>query len=311
MTVLIKTRSLLNPRLLLALLCVYVIWGSSYLAFSQLADEFPPLLLVGTRNLVAGGLLLLYAHFTARERASAVQWRNAALVGFLMMAVAPAFLMAGMRYIDSGFAAVIFAAVPIMVCVLMAGMGQWATKAQWAGTFVGIFGLLLMQHGFNGQQQEGLWWMFGAVLSCAVAAVLGDRLDMPKDVVVSTGAQMLVASSVGLVGAVALGESIDTLSNKAIMAWLYLTFFVSIGGYVSYAYLVERSGPIAANSYAYVNPPIALLAGSWFLGETLSRREVMATTIVLIGALIVLSGQLSKKSSKPARGKTLGSSAAA
>ena len=46
------------PRLvLLALLTVYLVWGSTYLAIHFALRSFPPFLLMGSRFLVAGALL--------------------------------------------------------------------------------------------------------------------------------------------------------------------------------------------------------------------------------------------------------------
>src|SRR3954467_13251984 len=70
---------------LLAYAAIYLIWGSTYLAIRVAVGGIPPLLLMGVRCLVAGVLLLAWA--TARgERASAREWRHAAVAGALMIA---------------------------------------------------------------------------------------------------------------------------------------------------------------------------------------------------------------------------------
>jgi drug/metabolite transporter (DMT)-like permease len=50
----------------IALLIVYVVWGSTYLAIRIMVDEMPPLLGAGTRFLVAG--LLVGAELPAQTR---------------------------------------------------------------------------------------------------------------------------------------------------------------------------------------------------------------------------------------------------
>ena len=85
-----------------------------------------------------------------------------------------------------------------------------------------------------------------------------------------------------------MGEQLTTLSTLAIGAWLYLTLLVSVLGLLSYTYLMTKAGPVMASSYAYVNPPIALLAGAWVLGEQISGQILVATGVVLIGAVTVL-----------------------
>jgi drug/metabolite transporter (DMT)-like permease len=46
-----------RDRLLSALLTVYLVWGSTYVAIKEAVASLPPLLMCGLRFLVAGGLL--------------------------------------------------------------------------------------------------------------------------------------------------------------------------------------------------------------------------------------------------------------
>lgn len=43
-----------------------------------------------------------------------------------------------------------------------------------------------------------------------------------------------------------------------------------------------------ASSYAYVNPPVALFAGAWLLDEQVSGQIMLATSVVLVGAMTVI-----------------------
>ncbi|HZU44667.1 MAG TPA: EamA family transporter, partial [Terriglobales bacterium] len=47
-----------KPGLVLAFFAIYVIWGSTYLAIRVAVEGIPPLLMMGARQLIAGGLML-------------------------------------------------------------------------------------------------------------------------------------------------------------------------------------------------------------------------------------------------------------
>jgi hypothetical protein len=63
------------------LLAVYVIWGTTYFAIKVGVEGAAPFFLVGTRSLVAGGLLLGGQAIRGRPMPLARQWRGAALTG--------------------------------------------------------------------------------------------------------------------------------------------------------------------------------------------------------------------------------------
>lgn len=280
---------MLEPRVIIALAAIYVLWGTSYFAIKQAGTEFPPLLLVGLRNLAAGIFLLCLARLQTRTWGAPRLWVNAAMVGVLMISVGATLLAMGIQHVTSGFAGVAFAAVPLIVCVLLVVKGQRISLPQWVGTCIGVAGLLLMSHGTTGLLAgKGIWLIFGAVVATASAAVLMDHLPMPKDLFVSTGVQMMAGGGVASLLGWCMGERLGVLSTQAVGAWVYLTLLVSVLGYLSYTYLMAKAGPVMASSYAYVNPPVALFAGAWLLDEQVSGQIMLATSVVLVGAMTVI-----------------------
>jgi drug/metabolite transporter (DMT)-like permease len=280
---------ILQPRIVMALGAIYLLWSTSYLAIKLAGTEFPPLLLVGLRNLAAGVFMVCLVRLQNRTWGASRLWVNAAMVGILMISVGATLLATGIQYVTSGFASVAFAAVPLMVCVVMVARGQRIRRTQWLGTGVGIAGLLLMSYETRGlQESKGVWLILGAVVATASSAVMMDYLPMPKDLFVTTAVQMVAGGGLASLLGWGMGEELTILSSQAIGAWLYLTFLVSVLGYLSYTYLMTKAGPVMASSYAYVNPPIALLAGAWMLGEQVSGQTLIATGMVLMGAMTVL-----------------------
>src|SRR6266852_9288279 len=69
------------------LLAVYIIWGTTYFAIKVGIEGAAPFFLVGTRFVVAGGLLLAWQAIRGEPMPAARQWRGAAVVGFLLLVV--------------------------------------------------------------------------------------------------------------------------------------------------------------------------------------------------------------------------------
>ena len=112
-----------------------------------------------------------------------------------------------------------------------------------------------------------------ASLAWAFASVWMQRLEMPPGAM-SAATQMLLA---GLqLGALSLlhGDQLQQWpSHSAWGALLYLALFGSILAYSAFFYLLRNVRPALASSYAYVNPPIAVLLGWGFAGEQIGRSD--------------------------------------
>src|SRR3954465_3601904 len=77
------------PLLVPALLACYLVWGSTYLAIRYALVSFPPFFQMGTRFLTAGALLMAFVLWRARRGGgrlpTAIEWRNALVIGTLML----------------------------------------------------------------------------------------------------------------------------------------------------------------------------------------------------------------------------------
>ena len=78
----------LSPLLLACLAATWVIWGSTYLAIKFALESFPPFFQMGSRFLVAGVLLLVWLKLRGRALPTLVEWRNAAIIGALLLVTA-------------------------------------------------------------------------------------------------------------------------------------------------------------------------------------------------------------------------------
>jgi drug/metabolite transporter (DMT)-like permease len=293
MTTALSRRS--APRLILpALLACYIVWGSTYLAIRYALVSFPPFLQMGTRFLSAGVLLMGFVLLRGEKLPSLSQWRNALVVGILMLSGGMGLLAVASQSIGSGLIATFIAVVPMMVSGWGLLWGKRPSQLEWAGMAVGMLGVALLVQGrsFNAST-VGLMAIGGATLLWSLGSVLQTtRLPLAAGPM-GFASEMLCGGATLMVIAMILGEQFSwPLQPLAVAAWLYLVVFGSLLAFSAYLYLLANASPALATSYAFVNPVIALFLGVVLGGEMVSAGEWIASGIILAGVLLIFMAKL-------------------
>jgi drug/metabolite transporter (DMT)-like permease len=272
-----------------ALGIVYVVWGSTYLNIRVAVRTMPPFVMGGARFVLAGILLYAIARFRGSPaRVSRRQFLSCALAGTLLAAGGNGIVNVAERYIDSGFAALVVAAVPLWVVLMRRVTGERVSLATLLSVltgFVGV-GLLLAPGGGGGSDRTlGFFLVLLASFSWALGSFLSPRLELPSDGLLSTSIQMFCGGVVLSLAAVVSGEAfafdLGGVSGDSWLAFTYLVLIGSLVAYTAYVWLLQNAPISRVATYAYVNPTIAIFLGWLILGE-----RVTATT--LLGAAIVI-----------------------
>ena len=128
MTVQRAERTTTGPLLWSALSVVYIVWGSTYLAIAFLVDSMPPLLSLGSRFVVAAGILALLIRWRQGRgslRITRAELRGSLVVGALLLAGGlGAVAIAELNGVPSGVAALLVAALPLWAAVLRSLSGD-------------------------------------------------------------------------------------------------------------------------------------------------------------------------------------------
>src|SRR5437868_10086204 len=74
-----------RTTIVLAMLAIYLIWGSTYLAIRIALESFPPLFMAALRFLVAGVLLFAFLRLRGAPTPTRKQWLGAGAVGLLLL----------------------------------------------------------------------------------------------------------------------------------------------------------------------------------------------------------------------------------
>lgn len=272
-----------------ALATIYIVWGSTYLAIRFALESFPPFLQMGTRFLAAG--LILFAFLKLRGVPSPTwrEWRNAAIIGFLMLGVGMGLTATAEQTVSSSLTAIFIATVPLMAALWSGLFGHWPSRYEWAGIVVGFAGVVLLASGAGfGQSPQGVVLLSVAVTAWTLGSILSQRNLKLAPGPMGFASEMLAGSVFLLLVGLARGEHIAwPPTSLAFAAWGYLVVAGSLGAFSAYMYLLSKVTPALATSYAYVNPVIAILLGVAFGGEHLTVREVVASVVILGSVLLI------------------------
>ncbi len=279
-----------NPRglaIAVALLLVYVVWGTTYFALGIALETMPPLLMNASRFLCAGAVMLLVALWQGHALPTVAQWRHSALVGALMVFLAMNCIGFAQKLgIGSGLMATVVTTMPMWLALWTRWGGERVPATSWLGLALGVAGaLLLALEGDFSASVPGALLAFGAPLCWSLGSYASRRLPLPAPAMAS-GAQWLTGGALGMVVALAV-EPVGALAEVSVRSWMAWVYLLSLGTLVAlnaYLWLLQNTTAALAGSYSFVNPAVALLVGVVLGGERLTGWVYAA--LPLIGAAL-------------------------
>ena len=286
----------------LAFLCIWFVWGSTFLTIRHVIHTIPPLLMCGLRLLSAGLLLGAFGAATGAPWPRGKEWRNAALVGILLPGVGNLAVTIGIAHVHSGLVALLVGTIPLWMA-LLASLGRHATapgRQAGAGLVLGFLGIalligpgLLTPGGSSEMGRNPMWALIPVAgsLSWAWGSLWSRRVAMPSSGVVSTAVGLTAAGAVQLLIAGSIGDFANWQPSAvpwtAWAGFVWLVVFGSALGFGSYLYLLRRVSPAVVATYAFVNPVVAMALGWAFGGESLTPRTLTAASVVLAAVVLI------------------------
>jgi drug/metabolite transporter (DMT)-like permease len=305
----------MKTKVWMALLAIYIVWGSTYLAIRFAVETIPPFLMAGTRFLVSGLILYVWRRAAGDPAPTPRQWRSAIVVGLLLLLGGNGMVSWAEQRVPSGIAALVVASIPLWVTLIDA-LRPRGIKPDWKialGLLIGFGGIVLLvteTESFGSPVQMSLAGVGGLLLAAflwSLGSIYGRDADMPASSLLGTGMEML-AGSVGLfVAATLLGEwkalDISTITSRSFSGLVYLIAAGSLIGFTSYSWLLRNAPVSLVSTYAYVNPVVAIFLGAWLANELISVP-------IIISALVIIASVVVINTSKQARPKELAETAA-
>ena len=289
----------MKTKIWIALLALYIVWGSTYLAILFAVDTIPPFLQAGLRFLISGLILVIWRRSAGDEMPSLKQWRSLAIIGTLLLLGGNGLVSFAEQRIASGVAALIIGTVPLWL-VLIEALRPGGVRPSWRaiiGLIVGFGGIYLLigPSELTGKFQFdilGTLVLLTAALLWSIGSIYSRSAELTKSALMTTGAEMLAGSIPIFIVSILFGEwksfSFAQVSVQSWLALLYLITFGSMIGFVAYIWLLQNAPVSLVATYAYVNPLVAVLLGSWLAQEALTGRTLVAAGII-IGSVVFIN----------------------
>jgi drug/metabolite transporter (DMT)-like permease len=289
----LDTPAAFKARLWLALLLVYVVWGTTYFGLSVALKSMPPLFMNTSRFLAAGLLMLALARWQGAALPTARQWRNSALVGGLMVLLAMNLVGFAQKLgIGSGLMATVVATMPMWLTLWTRVGGEPVRTSSWVALGLGVAGaLLLALEGDFSATWLGAMLAFGAPLCWSLGSYASRKLDLPGGAM-APAAQWLTGGLLGVLPTLVFEGSTPWMgtSASAWVAWVYLLAMGTLVALNAYLWLLKHASPTLAGSYSFVNPAVALLVGVWLGNESLTGWVFAALPLIGLALALLLYG---------------------
>ena len=271
-----------------ALASVYVLWGSTYLAIRYALDSYPPFLLGTFRMFTAGALMYVVLRMRGAAPPTSKQWRTLVVLSIFMVLLSNGLVNLAETEVGSGMAAIAVASMPLFAGVFAMLRGRHPTRSEWVGLVIGFGGVVWLNAGSNlSTSTLGLVCLTIAPIAWAWGSIWSRDLDLPAPFMAAAG-QMIAGSGWMLAAALVTGEQMTAMPTlEATAALLWLIVAGSIFGFTAYIWLLHHVRPALATSYAYVNPPIAVLFGAVIAGEVFTTHDLGAMAVILAGVAII------------------------
>src|SRR6266576_6262469 len=302
-----------RSRLIIAFAALYLIWGSTYLGIRFAIESIPPFLMAGTRFLLAGVIMFAIAWWQGAYKSSWANWRVSLIVGACLLLGGNGGVTIAEKYIDSGLAALIVAIVPIYIVILGWATGTAPRPAPivWLGLVGGLAGVgfLLgpaLRFSSNGGRHPAIGMSILLVSSFIWSA--GSLYSRPAkhsaSPFLTAAQQMLCGGLLLLLAGIVTGEARrfhpNSLSILSVASFVYLVIIGAVVGYTAYIWLLRHCDPAKVATYAYVNPIVAVLLGTFFAGETVTARTLVAAALIIGSVALIITAQQLRARVEPA-----------
>ncbi len=278
-----------------------VIWGGAFLFIGVAVRHVPPLTYVWLRLAIAALAMWAFLWFKGEKLGLPRQvWGSILLLALLNNAIPFTLFGWSQTHIASGLASILNATTPIWG-VLVAHFlthDERMTPRKIAGVLLGFGGVatmigpaLLSKLGSSALAQLAC---VSASLCYALAAVWARRFRKMGLSPMSVTTGQLTAGALMMMPVALIVDQPWTRAFPPLTAWgaiVALALLCTAFGYVLYFRLIDSSGATNALLVTLLVPPVAILLGALFLGETLAAQDFLGLGLIAFG-LAAIDGRL-------------------
>jgi drug/metabolite transporter (DMT)-like permease len=294
-----------NPGILLGMLVLYVVWGSTYLGIAVAVQSIPPFLMAATRFVLAGLILLALSRIRGGrefEWPTRREWRDSLIVGGLLLGGGMGMVAFAEQTIPSGITAILIAMLPVWVAIFSRlFFGERLPRGAVVGIAIGFVGVAVLVGptalGIQGGLEPlGLAAAILSPISWSLGSLFAShRAVLPRRPLVLAGAEMLAGGLILVAMSAGAGELADfhvaDVTASSFVALTYLTVVGSLIAFTTYGWLLRKAPLSLIATYAYVNPVVAVILGFVVLQEPIEPRTIVAGAIIVFAVALIVTAR--------------------
>lgn len=274
-----------------------LLWGTSFIYMKMASLLIAPLQIVLIRLICALVPIALYAHYQGALRRDHLRYA----VHFVVMAMVGTVgyyygFTKGVSLLPSGVAGALSGLTPIMSFALALALldRERATRVKALGIAFGFLGVVLIARPFDGDigaaNIEGVLYTLLGSASVGASFVYAKKYILPLGIPIAALITYQLGLSLIVLFLVTDLEGIDRIWSDPFVA-LCLVLGLGVLGtglaYISYYYIIDTLGAVAASSVAYIPPVIAIAIGVFLAGEHIEPIEYLGAALIFAGVVLV------------------------
>lgn len=274
--------------------------GSSFIAIKIVLDTISPLFAFSIRFMVTGGILILVSYVFDRKNREIKEikfWRNALVVGAILIVGGHGLIAWGTQYLSAGIASLLNSTIPLWVVLFMFLMfHSKITISARIGLALGFGGMIILvgpSIGGQGLSLIGVTSLLMSSMFWALGSIYSGKSFLPQNFLLSAGMVTLVGGSLLLIPSFLIGEfnlipSYSDIDLDLLIPYLFLIFIGTIIPFAEFYWLLKVSTPPIANTFAYIAPIVAVFLGWAILDESVTYLTIIATVVILLGVALIV-----------------------
>lgn len=284
----------------LALMVVYLIWGTTVGSILIGVSTIPAALLPCLRYLIAGLLLVVFALFKGEKIPDISTLKTHFIIGALLFFGGNAIVCWTVTHMTTGFGSILVATTPLWMIWLSSILPprEKISTLSWVGIGIGFIGLMILlspKLTHLGDTSTVFWLcligLFVMAFSWSLGSIYARKHPTYCSLPMSVGLQNLFA---GLLLIPVCGLTISPTewahfhpSGASLGALGYLIVMGTMVATTCYLYILKTLPVSVSSTFAYVTPVITIIVGWLFLGEIITPTMVIGSTVILTGVMLV------------------------
>ncbi len=278
-----------------ALAAISFFWGTTWFTSKIVISYLPAMQLTGTRQSIAGILLISFFLLKTKKWPSMKELLYHAGIGFLLFTCSNGLTTAAIQYIPSFLGALLGCLMPFFL--ILANFVLFKEKVKLLsliGLLVGFTGVSILLLSFQTEiNHPNFTWGIGMTLigvtTWTIGTLITTRNKFKFDPFEGLGWQMLFGGIMLLIISGLFDQQVNMI-DLPLKAWLLIWYLIAVGSilcFVCYLHALKKLPLSLVSIYVYINPVVALLMGILFLHEKINLQIIVGVFVILLGIYMV------------------------